>query len=226
MYIQITTKCNMKCAHCGFACTRTGEHMPLNVFQKALSIAVSRNEAVTIGGGEPTMHPRFFEFLELVREEARRGNFEITPFMVTNGKATGKARRLLRILEREREILEPGERTIDARLSQDEWHEPIDRDVVARYARLGDKHRATALHTVQRIAPVGRGASQRFDWMREKWGAKCFCDTPLVDPQGRVWACGCKKHLLGSVWDCGVLDDYEEEFAHYGGREPNKEEAA
>ena len=81
MYVQITTKCNMNCAHCCFAATRKGEHMPLNIFQKALQVAVRRGDHLTIGGGEPTMHPDFFKYLELAREESRRGNFDIAPFI-------------------------------------------------------------------------------------------------------------------------------------------------
>ena len=129
MYVQITTKCNMKCAHCCFAATRSGAHMELNVFQKALSIAVNRGNSFTIGGGEPTMHPRFFEYLKLVREESLRGNFEISPFMATNGKAYGKASRLLDILEDDYEV---GDKAISVNLSQDDWHEPIDRRIIER----------------------------------------------------------------------------------------------
>ena len=129
MYVQITTKCNMKCAHCCFAATRSGAHMELNVFQKALSIAVNRGNSFTIGGGEPTMHPRFFEYLKLVREESLRGNFEISPFMATNGKAYGKASRLLDILEDDYEL---GNEAISVNLSQDDWHEPIDRRIIER----------------------------------------------------------------------------------------------
>ena len=191
-------------------------HMELNVFQKALSIAINRGDSFTIGGGEPTMHPRFFEYLNLVRKESERGNFEIAPFMVTNGKAYGKASRLLDILERDYEL---GLNTISVSLSQDNWHEPIDRRIIERYTRL---RRITNgfidFRSVTKIAPSGRGRHSQFNEMRMT-GSQCACQTPLIDSEGMVWSCGCKTHLLGSIWDENVLDEYKEEFAHEGGRE-------
>ena len=222
MYIQITTKCNMRCAHCCFAATRHGEHMPLNVFQKALSVAIDHGDIVTIGGGEPTMHPRFFEYLNLVREEQRRGNFEIEPFLATNGKAYGKADRLLRILEREQEW---GEHTISVNLSRDRWHDGIDGRIVQRYHQLKVMTKNLIdFRSVTKIAPVGRGRNGVFDEQRTI--TPCACEDALVDPQGQVWSCGCKKRLLGSIWDSGALDDYDSEYAHEGGKAPPEEDEA
>ena len=214
MYVQITTKCNMSCAHCCFAATRKGEHMPLNIFQKALQVAVNRGDHLTIGGGEPTMHPQFFKYLELAREELRRGNFEIAPFVVTNGK-NAKVNKMMDMLEQE---LEWNQNTFSMALSQDEWHDTIERGKVARALRLKDRthHAQTGameIRSVKVISPVGRGRHSRFDGMRNVWG-ECACETPLVDPQGIVWACGCKKKKLGTIWDEGILDDYDEEDAH------------
>lgn len=222
MYIQITTKCNMHCAHCCFAATRHGEHMPRNIFQKALSVAIDRGDYVTIGGGEPTMHPRFFKYLNLVREEQRRGNFEITPFLVTNGKAYGKADRLLRILEHEQEM---EEQTISVNLSRDQWHDAIDPRIVQRYHQLKVASKGFInFRSVTKIAPVGRGRNSVFDEQRTI--TPCACEDALVDPQGQVWSCGCKKHLLGSIWDSGVLDDYDSEYAHEGGKATPEEDEA
>lgn len=163
------------------------------------------------------MHPRFFEYLNLVREEQRKGSFEIMPFMVTNGKTFGKAMKLLDILEEE---WENESQTISVNLSRDEWHDSIDPRVVNRYARMRGrgKDRLIEFRSVTRIAPVGRGRHKRFDGMRTI--TPCACETPLVDPEGMVWSCGCKTHLLGSIWDENVFDGYREEFAHEGGKEP------
>lgn len=214
MYVQITTKCNMSCAHCCFAATRKGEHMPLNIFQKALQVAVNRGDHLTIGGGEPTMHPDFFKYLELAREESRRGNFDIQPFVVTNGK-NAKVNRMMDMLEQE---LEWGQNTFSMALSQDQWHDSIEREKVARAMRLKDRtHNARTgameIRSVSTISPVGRGRHSRFDDMSKPRGG-CACETALVDPQGIVWACGCKKVKLGSIWDEGILDDYDENEAH------------
>lgn len=196
--------------------------MPLNIFQKALSVAIDHGDYVTIGGGEPTMHPRFFEYLNMVREEQRRDNFEITPFLVTNGKAYGKADRLLRILEREQGL---GEHTISVNLSRDQWHDAIDGRIVRRYHQLKVMTKNLIdFRSVTKIAPVGRGKNGVFDERRTI--TPCACEDALVDPQGQVWSCGCKKHLLGSIWDSGVLDDYNSEYAHEGGKAPPEEDEA
>ncbi len=196
--------------------------MPLNIFQKALSVAIDRGDYVTIGGGEPTMHPRFFEYLNMVREEQRRGNFEITPFLVTNGKAYGKADRLLRILEHEQEM---EEQTISVNLSRDQWHDAIDERIVRRYHQLKvTTKNLIDFRSVTKIAPVGRGRNSVFDEQRTI--TPCACEDALVDPQGQVWSCGCKKHLLGYIWDSGILDDYDSEYAHEGGKATPEEDEA
>lgn len=59
MYIQITTRCNMHCDHCGFDCTHKGSNMSLDTFKNALGYC---SEHVMLGGGEPTLHPKFWEF--------------------------------------------------------------------------------------------------------------------------------------------------------------------
>jgi len=58
MYIQITTRCNMHCAHCGMSCTAQGEDMSLQTFRQALEYS---EDTVAIGGGEPTIHPLFWQ---------------------------------------------------------------------------------------------------------------------------------------------------------------------
>jgi hypothetical protein len=196
--------------------------MPLNIFQKALSVAIDRGDYVTIGGGEPTMHPRFFEYLNMVREEQRRGNFEITPFLVTNGKAYGKADRLLRILEHEQEM---EEQTISVNLSRDQWHDAIDERIVRRYHQLKvTTKNLIDFRSVTKIAPVGRVRTSVFDEQRTI--TPCACEDALVDPQGQVWSCGCKTHLLGYIWDSGILDDYDSEYAHEGGKATPEEDEA
>lgn len=60
-YIQVTTRCNMFCEHCGFSCTAEGEDMSMEVFERTLQ--VFEGSYITIGGGEPTLHPKIFEMV-------------------------------------------------------------------------------------------------------------------------------------------------------------------
>lgn len=64
MYLQITSRCNMLCRHCGFACTARGHDMSPEHFHKAIALAAEYEQHVTIGGGEPTLHPHCKEFMQ------------------------------------------------------------------------------------------------------------------------------------------------------------------
>ena len=53
IYISITTRCNMACDHCCFACNKTeGEDMSIQTFFKAIGLAENYDEHVTLGGGD------------------------------------------------------------------------------------------------------------------------------------------------------------------------------
>src|SRR3990172_12381336 len=83
MYLQITTKCNMRCAHCLFSCApNKGQHMSLTTFHKALKFSKSYDEYISVGGGEPTLHPHF----EQIMYECISATSTDTPlWIVTNG---------------------------------------------------------------------------------------------------------------------------------------------
>jgi len=80
MYIQVTNKCNMKCAHCCFSCTTKGQHMSLGDIRRAIFYAESY-ESLAIGGGEPTLCPDLFKALDCWLSETKLEHC----FMVTNG---------------------------------------------------------------------------------------------------------------------------------------------
>ena len=62
MYIQITDHCNMTCAHCCYSCSpRKRNFMSKDVFVKALDLCDL--DDISIGGGEPTLHPLFWDFI-------------------------------------------------------------------------------------------------------------------------------------------------------------------
>ena len=121
MYTHITTKCNMTCAHCCYAATMKGRDMTLKMFKTILkkwsgTINTGSNYIV-LGGGEPTMHPEFWEFVEY----AQRCGY---PWLATNGSNTETALKLC-------EMAKTGE--LSCALSIDEWHDPIDPEVVKAF---------------------------------------------------------------------------------------------
>ena len=90
MYIQITTRCNMTCEHCGMDCGVEGDDMEVKTFKNA----VDHDECATIGGGEPTIHPKFWEFIGLALGRAEY------VWLATNGKETDTALALAGLAKR------------------------------------------------------------------------------------------------------------------------------
>ncbi|MBU4099706.1 radical SAM protein [Patescibacteria group bacterium] len=79
--IQITTKCNLHCPHCYASSSLNGGNIAWEDLILALdSFSDAGVFQLALGGGEPTLHPKFIQILKAARE---RG---ITPNLTTNGK--------------------------------------------------------------------------------------------------------------------------------------------
>jgi len=86
--LSITNTCNKKCVYC-FASDTLGEygktHMNITVFKQALKyLERSKLGQVRLLGGEPTLHPRFIDFVELALEK------ELDILLFTNGLINNK----------------------------------------------------------------------------------------------------------------------------------------
>lgn len=76
--VQLTTVCNLDCTHCFL--DRSGEDISMKTFKKIISFAKAYNcSCLAFTGGEPTMHLRFSEIMEIL---AKNG---LKFAMVTNG---------------------------------------------------------------------------------------------------------------------------------------------
>jgi len=125
-YLQLTTKCNMLCSHCLFACTAEGEDMSIATFRNALNFLSNYMgiEYVALGGGEPTIHPKFESMLFQAMSQ-----FDFV-WLATNGK---HKRRALMLAELSRKYKD----RFSAELSLDDYHEPIDKEVEEAFFALG-----------------------------------------------------------------------------------------
>lgn len=176
MFVQITTRCNMRCAHCIFACGPTGEDMRSATFRAA----IRHPEEVTIGGGEPTVHPHFWLFFFEALEAGRRVR------VVTNGKRTADALRLARLarLDEERNgRYQRGlsdRRKVIARLSQDEYHDPVDPSVVSAFAQVQ-----------KGVLSIGQEELRNGGRCDFAVNEGCPCPTVHVFPNGVGTQCGC-----------------------------------
>ena len=192
MYLQITTKCNMTCEHCCFACTAKGDTMDMKTVENALKLAENYGEDITIGGGEPTIHPKLFEIIGL----ALSYNYSEMPVLVvTNGKIKKRALRLGRMARNE---------VISVDLSQTDFHDPIDPEVVHYFS---EKLGSSGIRSIEGENVISTGRA-------DNWGINedgCTCNTVMVTPTGDIKFCGhLEAPVLGNVNDKNAEKVFEE----------------
>lgn len=166
--------------------------MSTKVLRQALKVANDYGEMICLGGGEPTLHPRFWPFLGIVLGEMLNAD-DGSIFIVTNGSKTTTALALAKMAASE---------LIGAELSQDDWHDPIDECVVKAFKEAGGY---AGIRTVTRILPKGRAVITNV--ATENPGA-CACPDLTVDPVGGLWCCGCKEQQFGTVWSPEIPQTY------------------
>jgi organic radical activating enzyme len=218
MYLQITTKCNMKCAHCCYSCGRHGKHMDYHVAIDAIAFIRDYDECISIGGGEPTLHPRFFDILRYCLND-----FDYV-WMATNGSQTKTMRRLANIIDdddwssfdpedycncgddRNNCYCEPPgliyqEDKLTVALSQDSFHDEISPEIVALWKHNSIRNGHFEIRNVSQshngIVAQGRAKRTGSGWNTES----CVCATNIIRPDGKIKMCGCSNApIIGDVW--------------------------
>ena len=68
--LQITERCNLRCAHCFAESRESGREMPLEHIQKIIIPQFSKRQVVkvTLTGGEPLTHPQMKEIVSSLLE--------------------------------------------------------------------------------------------------------------------------------------------------------------
>ena len=70
MVIQITKRCNFECWHCFRDCKKDDEHMSDKTFEDTMKFIKQFNRMpLLISGGEPTLHPKFREYVLRIHNE-------------------------------------------------------------------------------------------------------------------------------------------------------------
>ena len=235
MYLQLTTRCNMKCRHCSESCTRKGIDLPIHLALRAVEVSAHSECALTIGGGEPTMYPEFWRVIRHALMYYTTDYLIGNPLVcvITNGKRKRDAMSLAALGQMG---------LIDARLSVDPWHEVVDPEVYDVYLRNINHFRAVlpaqvkevlwetegcttaetrrywadckpthdtrATHEVKRIRARGRG--------KNMVGAvdECCCDDLFVAASGAVWQCGCKKVRLQERMSYDCIKDLQYKYVN------------
>ncbi len=76
--VQLTTRCNLNCTHCLMDCY--GKDISIKTIKKIISFAKAyNNSCLAFTGGEPTMHPKFSEIMQILAKNGLKFT------MVTNG---------------------------------------------------------------------------------------------------------------------------------------------
>ena len=158
------------------------------------------DDMLTLGGGEPTLHPDFERFLFYALAHAQN------VYMVTNGSQTERALVLAGLAKRG---------VLGVALSRDPWHDDIDPRVVEAFTNenksrgmfgTAENHDQREIRNVsynyKGVMRVGRAARKSFTDVEEtRQGCACEGD-PVVDPNGDVRQCGCPKApIVGTVFD-------------------------
>ena len=183
MYIQITERCNMSCAHCGMAATRRGRDMEWETFKAAVD---ADQGSISLGGGEPTIHPLFEKFLFYAIGKCE------SVWLATNGSITNTALVLASLAQKG---------VLGVALSLDQWHDPIDPSVIEAFTRNTTRDMGHGIDigreirdTSSNIVKAGRAARQSFvDDHGIETTAGCICEDIFVKPDGSVHQCGCRK---------------------------------
>ena len=67
LFFEITNRCNLHCKHCGSSCTSKGQSLSVQDVENTLASIQSDHPMICLTGGEPLLHPDFFEIAKLVR---------------------------------------------------------------------------------------------------------------------------------------------------------------
>jgi len=168
--------------------------MSLKVARKAIDFCDNYDGSLTIGGGEPTLHPYFWS---IIGECLGSSNIE-TIWMATNGSKTHIALKLA-------EMAKKG--ILGVALSQDQWHDEIDERVVKAFQK-NNNHYGTdkdndsrEIRTVKTLINVGRTLINNLtENTKEESFDKCACSDWFMKPNGDLRQCGCHDSpVLGNV---------------------------
>ena len=201
-YLQITSRCNMTCVHCCFNCTSKGRDMQWATVQRAVEFSISTlgEEHVTIGGGEPTLHPQFFDIIELCLTKF------YSTMIITNGSQMEVMYRLADILdendydkEGENCIIPRSPESLQVELSQDPYHSTINKGVVDLWKASAKRNKS---YGVRDVSKNRKGLMNRGRAKINQLGSddSCACADILIKPSGKIKACGCDSApIIGDV---------------------------
>ena len=68
LFFELTNRCNLRCRHCGSSCSTTGQMLSVRDVAQTLESVLPEQPMICLTGGEPLLHPDFFEIAACVRD--------------------------------------------------------------------------------------------------------------------------------------------------------------
>ena len=203
MYVQITDKCNMVCEHCGFSCSPlNSQFMKPLIFNKALKSPFC-DEYLTIGGGEPTLHPLFWDFVGMAMTEPSIDNITV----ITNGSMEEDTLKLLKLSQSRGELL-------SVSVSLDEFHDDtMVSGEVSKFVYEYEKRNFNPyIRSVNKIIPQGRGKNVAgYDFVDD-----CICPDLFITPKGDIKFCGCEDSpIICNIEELDYVNTLDEFYNKY-----------
>lgn len=193
--------------------------MEYDVAVAAFKLSVAHGSPIFIGGGEPTLHPRFWDLVgQCLRFNSRADYGGHMINLITNGSREEDALALA-------EIARAGLAYVG--LSRDQFHRrwQISEKVIdafkreSKYGSYSSRNendgRDFRSGNIDILIPVGRGAQtwKHGHSVREKGCDGCGA---MVTPDGSIWRCSCRKEKLGNVMT-GIDDDIASNILYEAG---------
>jgi hypothetical protein len=162
-------------------------------------------ESFFIGGGEPTLHPKFWDIVDIVKDcnaDWAEENGVPPVQLVTNGSNTETVMRLVQMAYNDEAYV---------RLSRDQFHYkyPIDPGVIGVFQAYDGYPRSslyvprTRAHRnlevgayIHNVENVGR--ARYTGWSTKERG--CDGIGPIITPNGKIWRCSCRNECIGDVF--------------------------
>lgn len=157
MLVKITESCSMGCSHCLSDCKPCDKHMTLNTLYYVLDFIIKNNisENIIISGGEPTEHPEFEKFIDIIIDTLKSiPRFKMIT-IATNGFW------ILENIDKAKEIVNKSDEitNIYFQVSTDSRYYPKKIDLTKRIWR--EKGFVLCGNCVEQINPMGRALENK-----------------------------------------------------------------
>lgn len=174
MLVSITNKCRMGCSHCmDDARADSEEFMTLEMFKKAIAFNFKYDFSLTITGGEPTEHPLFWDFMDIVADYASKTN---VVSVISNGMNFSNED-----IPKIRKLNQKSKATICWQITSDSRYYPIKIDLSQKVFR---KCGFFVCEHIEKLDPMGRALNHP-EWNFTQIAPHCFNFRSIVRTNGK-----------------------------------------